>query len=176
MTNEEMFSLIERYLKGDEFSFTILFDNTKNKVFANIYSYVKNQSVAEDILSETYIKFLSNMKKIKKDQSILGYLYVISRNLSLNYLTRNKKTESINDYPYLKSENSLHSNLDFEDIIKVMKDVLTDDMFQVIVMRLVNEMECCEISKIMDKKESTIRWLYSQGIKLVKEELNARQY
>lgn len=175
MSNEELYSLIVSYLKGDEFSFTLIFDNTKNKVFANIYSYVKNQAVAEDILSETYIKFLSNLKKIKPEQSILGYLYVISRNLSLNYLTRVKRSESLDDYPHLSSSNYMGNGIDYEDIIKVMKKVLSSDMFQVVVMHLVNELDYREIADLMGKKEATIRWLYSQGIKKVKEELNVRQ-
>ncbi len=175
MSNDELYSLIERYLKGDDFSFTLLFNDTKKKVFANIYSYVKNESVAEDILSETYIKFLSNVKKIKKDESILGFLYVISRNLSLNYLSRNKKNESLDDYPYIgKSEDDIKRKLDYEDIIKLMKEKLSDDMFQVIIMRLVNELEYSEIAKLINKKESTIRWLYAEGIKKIKEEVNAR--
>lgn len=175
MSNEELYSLIERYLKGDDFSFTLLFNDTKKKVFANIYSYVKNESVAEDILSETYIKFLSNIKKIKKEESILGFLYVISRNLSLNYLSRNKKNESLDDYPYIgKSEDDIKRKLDYEDIIKLMKEKLSDDMFQVIIMRLVNELEYSEIAELVNKKESTIRWLYAEGIKKIKEEVNAR--
>ena len=55
-----------------------------------------------------------------------------------------------------------------------MKKILSDDMFKVIIMRLINELEYKEISKLINKKESTVRWLYMEGIKKVKEELYVR--
>ena len=64
--------------------------------------------------------------------------------------------------------------LDCEEVIIKMKHILSDDMFKVIIMRLINELEYKEISKLINKKESTVRWLYMEGIKKVKEELYVR--
>ena len=58
MSNEELYTLIREYLLGNDSSFNKFYDDTKKKVFANIYSYVKNEVIAEDILSDVYIKFL----------------------------------------------------------------------------------------------------------------------
>ena len=91
MDNEELFSLVMQYLDGDDYAFTTLYNMTKKNVFANIYSYIRNEQASEDILMDVYVKFINTAHKIKKDQSILGYLYVISRNLSINYLKRNHK-------------------------------------------------------------------------------------
>lgn len=172
MDNNELCSLLSNYLDGDDYSFTLFYNKTKNKVFANIYSYVKNSAVAEDILSDTYVRFMSNLKKIDYSKSILGLLYVSSRNLCLNYLKRNKKHESIEDnVNKFTSTNNAKTNLDYEDTINVMKKVLSDDMFRVVIMRLISEMEYKEIAKILNKKEGTVRALYSEGIKKVKEEI-----
>ena len=174
MSNEELYILIREYLLGDDSSFNKLYDDTKKKVFANIYSYVKNEVVAEDILSEVYIKFLENINKIKKNESILGLLYVISKNLSLNYIKKNKRIDSIDNYYDLKEESNISLKLECEEVIIKMKKILSDDMFKVIIMRLINELEYKEISKLINKKESTVRWLYMEGIKKVKEELYVR--
>lgn len=176
MDNEKLYELVNEYIDGNDTAFTTLYNETKNKVFANIYSYVKSEVIAEDILSETYLNFISNILKVKKDQSILGLLYVISRNLSLNYLKRHKKEELIEDHNVVASNSeSIKSGLDYEDIILVMKEVLNDEMFKVVIMRLVSEMEYSEIASLLKKKETTIRWMYAEGIKKVKEELYARQ-
>ena len=55
-----------------------------------------------------------------------------------------------------------------------MKKVLTKDMFNIVILRLVNEMEYSEIASIVKKKEATVRWLYAEGIKKLKEELYVR--
>ena len=174
MSNEELYTLIKNYLLGDDLSFNKFYDDTKKKVFANIYSYVKNEVIAEDILSDVYIKFLENINKIKKNESILGLLYVISRNLSLNYIKKNKRIDSIDNYYDLKEESNISLKLECEEVIIKMKKILSDDMFKVIIMRLINELEYKEISKLINKKESTVRWLYMEGIKKVKEELYVR--
>lgn len=175
MDNEELYLLVTRYIDGDDYAFTTLYNLTKNKVFANIYSYVRSEAIAEDILSETYVNFINNIHKIKKDQSILGLLYVISRNLSLNYIKKHKKEEFLEDQNIVVSKDEgIKSSLDYQDIILTMKKVLNEDMFKVVMMRLVLEMEYSEISSLLKRKESTIRWMYAEGIKKVKEELYVR--
>ena len=37
MSNEELYELIREYLLGDDSSFNKFYDDTKKKVFANIY-------------------------------------------------------------------------------------------------------------------------------------------
>lgn len=175
MDNEELYALIQQYLSGNDYAFTLFYEQTKNKVFANIYSYVKDVTVAEDILSDVYISFMNNTHKISRSKSILGLLYVISRNLSMNHLKRNKRHENIEDHTKLfVTHNDAHKNLERDEIIQVMKKVLNNDMFQVVILRLINELEYKEIAEIMNKKETTIRSLYSDGIKKVKEEMYAR--
>ena len=175
MDNEELYLLVARYIDGDDYAFTTLYNLTKNKVFANIYSYVRSEAIAEDILSETYVNFINNIHKIKKDQSILGLLYVISRNLSLNYIKKHKKEEFLEDQNIVVSKDEgIKSSLDYQDIILTMKKVLNEDMFKVVMMRLVLEMEYSEISSLLKRKESTIRWMYAEGIKKIKEELYVR--
>ena len=42
-------------------------EETKYKVFYNILSIVKDEVSAEDILQETYLRFLNNLDKLKKE-------------------------------------------------------------------------------------------------------------
>ena len=78
------------------------------------------------------------------------------------------------NYYDLKEESNISLKLECEEVIIKMKHILSDDMFKVIIMRLINELEYKEISKLINKKESTVRWLYMEGIKKVKEELYVR--
>ena len=82
--------------------------------------------------------------------------------------------DSIDNYYDLKEESNISLKLECEEVIIKMTKILSDDMFKVIIMRLINELEYKEISKLINKKESTVRWLYMEGIKKVKEELYVR--
>ena len=174
MSNEELYELVKRYEKGDNSAFTVLYDETKKQIFANIYSFVKNETAAEDLLSDTYVQFIKYIPKIEKSQSILGFLYTTSRNLSLNYIkkeNRNSKLED-NDFNNLSPTVETNNALDSSEIIKEMREILKEGEFNVIVLRIVNDMDYNEIAKLLKKNESTVRWLYSNGIKKIREKLN----
>ncbi|MFA6667401.1 MAG: sigma-70 family RNA polymerase sigma factor [Bacilli bacterium] len=90
MENKDLYELLIKYKKGDKQCFHVFYENLKKPVFYNIYSILKNKEASEDILQETFIKLLENIDKINSQDSILGYLMVISKNLSLDYLKKNK--------------------------------------------------------------------------------------
>ena len=112
---------------------------------------------------------------MKPGKSILGYLYTISRNLSLNYLEKQKRYlddgETLLDTVPINEENYL----DNSEIIKIMKEILSQDMFNVIILHLVNGLDYKEISEMLDRNENTVRWQYNEGLKKVREALNNGQ-
>lgn len=174
MKDIELYKLCKKFIDGDTRAFDAIYNDTKNKIFANIYSYVKNKEIAEDLLSDTYIRFLNGIKDITSDRSILGYLYTVSRNLSLNYLEKNKRYTS--DGETLIENNGVHEKYqESNDILEVMKRVLNEDMFNVIVLHLINGLDYKEIAERLNKNENTIRWQYNEGLKKVREALKEWQ-
>ena len=88
---------IDKLLEGDLSYFEEFYEETKYKVFYNILSIVKDEVSAEDILQETYLRFLNNLDKLKKEKNILGYLFVISRNISLDYIKKRNKEKPLDE-------------------------------------------------------------------------------
>ena len=171
MKDIELYRLCQKFIKGDQTAFNEIYEDTKGKIFANIYSYVKSKEASEDILSDTYIRFINSIEDITPDKSILGYLYTISRNLSLNYIEKNKRY--VED-PTLILENASseeNSYVDNSDIVRIMKEILNPDMFNVIMLHLINGLDYSEIATTLNKNENTIRWQYNEGLKKVREAL-----
>ena len=171
MKDIELYRLCQRFIEGDEKAFNEIYEDTKGKIFANIYSYVKSKEASEDILSDTYIRFINCIKDLTPDKSILGYLYTISRNLSLNYIEKNKRFVDDSTMLIDNASNEENSYLDNSDIIKIMKEILSPDMFNVIMLHLINGLEYKEIAETLNKNENTIRWQYNEGLKKVREAL-----
>ena len=69
------------------------------------------------------------------------------------------------------ASNEEKSYLDNSDIIKIMKEILSPDMFNVIMLHLINGLEYKEIAETLNKNENTIRWQYNEGLKKVREAL-----
>ncbi len=159
---------IEALLNGDLSKFTSFYEKTKRNVYYNIYAILKDYALSEDVLQETYVKFLENLPKLKKGQNALGYLYVISRNLALDTIRKrkNESQEEIYDH-MLKQEESHLSN----DILDLAERVLKKQEFEIVILHLVNEMPHKEIAKLMHRPLGTILWAYNNALKKLRKEV-----
>lgn len=59
------------------------------------YSMVRSAEVAEEIVSDVFIKLWQIRSKLTEIDNLRVYLYTIARNFSLNYLTRNAENRVI---------------------------------------------------------------------------------
>lgn len=57
--------LIQYYLEGKDKAFEVLLNRHKDKIFTSIYLFVKDQSQAEDIFQEVFIKILKTFRRGK---------------------------------------------------------------------------------------------------------------
>ncbi|MEM8906668.1 MAG: RNA polymerase subunit sigma-24, partial [Bacteroidota bacterium] len=55
--------LIGQYLQGDERAFEELLIRHRQKIYTSIYLFVKDQSLAEDIFQEVFIKIIDTLRK-----------------------------------------------------------------------------------------------------------------
>lgn len=81
-------------------------------VYRYLYSIVKNQSVAEDMTQDTFIKVMKNIEKFDGSKNIKAWLFTIARNTLYTYYNREKM------YSYQECEKEIVSN--------ASKDVLTE--------------------------------------------------
>ncbi len=84
--------LVERLHANEVAAFDTLYWKYHEVVYRNILKLVKEPAVAEDILQEVFIKLWEKRQDVKASQSVAGWLFVISFNLSVNY-TRKKLRE-----------------------------------------------------------------------------------
>lgn len=154
----------------DNSVFDFLYNQTKSQVFYNILSFVKNYESSEDILQDTYVQFLKNIEKVNENDSILGYLIKISRNLSVDYFRKNKKTRQLDEEVDIISIND-SVNIDEEDLVSKIKKILSDNEFSVLIRHIYGELTFKEISHDDKKPLGTILWIYNKAIKKLRKEL-----
>lgn len=158
-------------LQNDKMEYFDEFYNlTKNKVFYMAYSILQDYHLSEDILQDTYIKFLKHKKKVKVDGNILSYLLEISKNLSLNYVNKNKKVVNIDNIVF-KYEEQYQEKFEELKLVKDMKKILNENEFQIVILKIINELTNNEIAQLLNKPLGTVLWTYNNAVKKLRRDL-----
>ena len=140
----------------------------KNNFFYNILSYTKNYELSEDLLQETYVKFLINIKNIDDKVNVFGYLMVMSKNITLDYSKKNNRIETLNEEDISFEDNKIHETM----LVSKIKEILNDIEFKILILHILRELTFNEIKDIVKKPLGTVLWIYNKSLKKVRKELN----
>ncbi|MDY5928975.1 MAG: sigma-70 family RNA polymerase sigma factor [Candidatus Onthovivens sp.] len=165
MSLNEVFLEIKR---GDQTHFNWFYENSKKQLFYNILSYTKNYELSEDLLQETYVKFLTNIKNIDDRVNVLGYLMVMSKNITLDYFKKNNRIETLNEEDISFEDNKIHETM----LVSKIKEILNDIEFKILILHILGELTFNEIKDIVKKPLGTVLWIYNKSLKKVRKELN----
>ena len=163
-------SYIEEMQKGNMEYFNAFYEETKKAVFYNIFALTKSHETSEDLLHDTYVKFLKEIKNIDLNKSIGGYLMMISKNITLDYFKKNNRIElndEENKYVEKENKNELDQNL----LLEKIKGILKEKEFQIFVLHALNDLTFEEIAKIIKRPLGTVIWSYNNSIKKIKKEV-----
>ncbi len=85
--------LIHAYLGGEEKAFETLLNRHKSKIYTSIYLFVKDESLANDIFQETFIKIIDTIRKGKYNDEgkFLQWALRIGYNLCVDNHRRTKR-------------------------------------------------------------------------------------
>lgn len=170
---DELRFLLTKLKNGEMSYFDNFYQLTKSKVFYMSYSITRDTHSSEDILQETYLKFLDSLNRIKEDENIFSYLMQISKNLSLNYVKRRNKEEDIDNYIVSSEDEDIDPFVE-SDVYKLMKETLNDNEFQIVILHVVNDMTHKEISELLKKPIGTVLWAYNNAIKKLRSKEDDR--
>lgn len=165
MSLNEVFLELKR---GDQSHFNWFYENSKKQLFYNILSYTKNYELSEDLLQETYVKFLTNIKNIDDKVNVLGYLMVMSKNITLDYFKKNNRIETLNEEDISFEDNKIHETM----LVSKIKEILNDIEFKILILHILGELSFNEIKDIVKKPLGTVLWIYNKSLKKVRKELN----
>ena len=124
--------------------------------------------MSEDLLQETYVKFLTNIKNIDDKVNVLGYLMVMSKNITLDYFKKNNRIETLNEEDISFEDNKIHETM----LVSKIKEILNDIEFKILILHILGELTFNEIKDIVKKPLGTVLWIYNKSLKKVRKELN----
>ena len=121
---DDDFSLINRFIDGDESSFTILVQRHREKVRNIIYLSLSSSDSADDVAQDVFITVYKNLKNFRFESQFTTWLYRITINKCKDHL-RKMKIRNIFS-PLKDSEEELGYMPDHEnsDIAKIVQDAI----------------------------------------------------
>ena len=162
------YELILRFIKGEQSCFEQLIHRHKNKVFAYISLYIRDQALAEDIFQDTFLKVIQSVKagKYSDNGKFISWVMRIAHNLIIDHFRRIKQMNTISNDDYdsdlFNSKRFAMDNVE-DDMIKrqIQKDVrkmishLPDDQREVVILRHYAGLSFKEIAEITDVSINT---------------------
>jgi RNA polymerase sigma-70 factor (ECF subfamily) len=76
----------------DQAAYKELFTSLYSSLFHFSKSLVKSREAAEEVVSDVFINIWEKRRDLEKIENLRVYLYVSTRNASLNYISRHKRT------------------------------------------------------------------------------------
>ncbi|MFA7076494.1 MAG: RNA polymerase sigma factor, partial [Candidatus Izemoplasmatales bacterium] len=95
--NTNLEALVKKIKLGDDEAFPKLYNLTYRQIFFVIIPITKNQALAEDIVQDTYLKFLKKIDDYKA-KNVLSYLITIAKNMAINEYNRLKRVTKVDDF------------------------------------------------------------------------------
>lgn len=151
-------------IKKDAEAFNQVYSAYRKLLFFIIVSIVKNETIAEDLLQDTFLKVYEAVGNLKDPNSFHSYITMTAKNLALNELKKMRLVESFEPIEeiYGYEEQSF-------TLLDEIADYLSDIENTIVVYKIVHERGFQEISTLMDIPLSTVYQIYQKALKKIKE-------
>lgn len=167
MSNSD-YELIKRFIKGEQSCFEEIINRHKNKVYAYICMYIRDQALAEDIFQDTFLKVIQSVRagKYYDNGKFLSWVMRIAHNLIIDHFRRLKQINTMSNDDY---ESDLFNSKKLADPtvedhmvkVQIRKDVrklinqLPEDQREVVILRHYAGLSFKEIADITDVSINT---------------------
>lgn len=143
---------IELCKTGDEYALGLLYETYAGRMKAVCFHYVKDETVAEDILHDGFIIIMSSIHQLKDAAKLEVWMATIMRNLALRHLHRNEHAvlipiEDIEENGDL-ADKSVEIVSEYKKLLKLV-DTLPDGYKSVFKLAVFDGMSHKEIGRML---------------------------
>lgn len=171
-----MDALLEKQIKklksGETDAFDRVYELTYRKIYFVVLPILRDRSLAEDIVQDTYLKFLEKIDSYEAKNS-LAYILTIARNLAFNEYNRRKR--ELRDIDLTDDVFSLDEYLEIDAVNRELIDsalkVLKVTERNIFLLHVLENMTHREIAVILELPLGTVTWTYQQAIRKMRKHL-----
>jgi RNA polymerase sigma-70 factor (ECF subfamily) len=178
---------IEEYLceiaNGKIEALQLLYEELKTSIFALILAIVRNRTLAEDLLQETFIRIYTKAYQYKPNTNAKAWVITIARNLSYESLRNNKivdldieevACEDFRDISLLVTNNEDHV-INKLELTRALLNLEKTER-EIVVMHVVAGLKHSEIGKALCIPDGTVRWKYRMALQKLFKQIGGNSY
>ncbi|SHJ89100.1 RNA polymerase sigma factor [Hespellia stercorisuis] len=147
---------VKNILTGETEYVEVLIQKYYGDIYAYCYQHLFDKHMAQDITQETFLRFLKNLESYKHTGKLKNYLYIIAKNIIRDYLK--KQDRRCLSYSNAEPIVSNMENTVLELEIKSILDSLEEEERELIILRYYQDMTFADISRIIGKPMSTVKY------------------
>jgi len=140
--------LVNEFVSGSQKAIEVLIRRHHKRVYGYILLLVKNQSIAEDIFQDTFVRVIKSLKEGRYTDNgrFVSWVMRISHNLIIDHFRREKQNNTLsNDSCPMDifnspkfSDKNIEDNLVYDQVMSEVRDLvdlLPDDQKEVVLLR-----------------------------------------
>ncbi len=165
--------------KGDLAAFETLYDHYHRRLFHFILRFVRESTLAEDILQETFFRILKARKGYRRGFNFSTYIFTTARNLCLDALKSWKRRHLV-----ISQEDNIESAMDptksprkqleeaeMEQILEIEIQNLPRDQREVLLLSKYSGLPFKEIARIVESTPAAVKQKAYRAMLSLKQKL-----
>jgi RNA polymerase sigma-70 factor (ECF subfamily) len=170
---QEIDSLIERCLKGDQRAWDEIVRLYWRKVFNVAYKFVGRQDEAEDLAQDIFLKLFKSLKTFDRRANFSTWLISVSRNLCIDHYRSMRREHDVVTHDvdvvtlaHPSAVDSPHVALERRDRVALLRaalDKLAPSLRTAVMLRDIQELSYQEIAEKLGVPEGTVKSRINRG-------------
>ena len=173
--------LINQALQKDQEALAWLYKMTYNNVYHTICAVAKlDDDIVFDLIQDIYIKAFQNLSQLKEPEAFRGWIKVISRNETINYLRKKKEvtfsqmvsvdSDEMIEFEDTRKDRCPEEIVDQKETARLLNEILDqlpEEQRIVVYMHYYEQLQVKDIANILDVSEGTIKSRLNYGRKKI---------
>ncbi|MCX8097166.1 MAG: RNA polymerase sigma factor [Spirochaetes bacterium] len=169
MEDEKEAELIYRVICGDENAFNELYSKYSKMLIGFVYKYTRDTDMTIDIVQETFIRFLENVKNYSPRGSFKSFIFTTALNIIRDRKRKEKRDRKLLEDISFNTSTIDDSNAVREDIMNII-DNLPDRDKEILIFRL-EGYKIEEIANIEKCSTRTVKRVLKRVINYIRDKL-----
>lgn len=155
-------------------TFKKAYDQYIEKIFRFVFLRVNSEQVAQDLSSETFLRFWQTLNSGTEIQNPKAFIYQIARNLVIDHYREKNQAQFISieeieiSDPKANLEKDIYLASDISQVQKVLPE-LKEEYQSVLVWYYLDELSISEIAGILGKTENAVRVTIHRALNSLRE-------
>lgn len=160
--------LMCRLAEGDKSAFKEIYDDTRKPVYYTCLSILREQSLVEDVMQNTYLKVIEKANTYQSGTNARAWILRIAKNEALNLKKRRSFEINIDE---TENDGALGSYRIDEHggLIDMARRSLSEEEFNILMLVSVSGYKRREIAEMLEMPIATVTWKYNETVKKLRK-------